>query len=165
MDATIARIVERRAISKSPIVMATDLARVECTLHNDPRLIEAVVAVVLHSAQRAGFSKQTQEGLAATVSTIYREAFKQIGHPTAAPRMKLVVEAFRDRLEVTVESPTQMFVPRATMFSAIGFNEAAKGTAKSIENEFIDRVEYEGPDGFRIKLIKYCDPAKSKRAG
>ena len=138
--------------------MHTDPCRVELTLHDDPRLMAAVRAVVSHAAERAGLPSEVQEGFAAAAVDACRETFPLVngngGHDST---LKMVVADFHDRVEVMIEHSGEA-LPTAGLDTFCG--GGAKGAAESISNSLqdtrVDRVQYETSDGHsRMTLIKY----------
>jgi hypothetical protein len=92
--------------------MATDPARIsrslriECTLHDDPRLMVGITEIVVHAAQHAGLSEQAQENLRAAVAEACREAFLLARDKVdMSATVKFVAADFPDRVEVTIEPP------------------------------------------------------------
>ena len=90
----------------APSAPTARTSRIDCTLDNDSRLIVSIGAVLAHAARRAGLSEAAQEEIAAAAVEASREALIPTnGNGSSAPKTKLVVEEFSDRVEVTIESP------------------------------------------------------------
>ncbi|MGA9592809.1 MAG: hypothetical protein WBS18_06895 [Candidatus Acidiferrales bacterium] len=89
--------------------MATDpvSARTEFTLHDDVRLLAAVDAVIAYSGQRSGLSAEAQSQLSTAVLEASRQALagrrEKGGASGAAPSIKIIVEDFPDRVEVSLD--------------------------------------------------------------
>jgi hypothetical protein len=165
MGCIIARIAARRATCKLWKPMSADPARTELKLHDDPRLMAAVGAVVCHSAQRAGLPAEAQDGLAAAVIEACRDTFPLVqsdGRDDAS--LKVAVEDFHDRVEVTIEHSGEA-LPTAgldTFCGGAGLG-ATTGISGSLQDTRVDRVQYETREGrSRMKLTKYCDGRKAK---
>jgi hypothetical protein len=164
MGFTIVRIAGRPVTSASPKKMTIDPTHTELSLHNDPRLMAAVGAIVSHSAQRIGLPSEAQDGLAAAVMDACRETFPlledQDGNNSA---LKIIVEDFPDRVEVTLEH-TGEALPTAGLdsFCGGGSDGAMPGISNSLQDTRVDRVQYETKNGLsRMKLIKYSGGRKA----
>ena len=144
--------------------MTTDQTRTELSLQNDPRLMAAVSAIVSHSAQRIGLTSEAQEGLAAAVMNACRETFPLLGDQDGNnPALKIIVEDFQDRVEVTIEHSGEA-LPTAGLdtFCAGGGDDGTAGISNSLQDTRVDRVQYESHGGrSRMKLIKYCGGRKA----
>jgi len=126
--------------------MNTDPVRSELTLPNDPRLIPAVGAVVVHAAERAGLAQAAQEGFAAASIEACRERFSLI-HKTGGANVDLRVSVvdYPDRIEVSIENAG---------------GSAQLGDTKMLhltqQYAMVDRVLHETRNGrVRTTLIKY----------
>lgn len=119
-------------------------ARLECTLHNDPRLIAGVAALVAHVARRAGFSERAENDFSTAAVEACQKTFLQLASQAGPPgSIALAVADFSDRVEITIESSAK---------------------ALSLERSLVDRVERETRDGrSRVTLVKYCNSAKPHR--
>jgi hypothetical protein len=137
--------------------MTIDPFRTELSLHNDPRLMAAVGAIVSHSAQRVGLSSEAQEGLAAAALDACRETFPLLGNQDGDDSaLKVIVEDFQDRVEVTIEHAGEA-LPTAGLDSFCGGDGSMAGISSSLQDTRVDRVQYETQNGrSRMKLIKYC---------
>lgn len=145
--------------------MTADTARVELILHNDPRLLAAVSAIVSHVAQRAGLAPQAEDGLAAAAVDACRDTFPLVSnHGGQDATLKMVVSDFPDRVEVTIEHSGEA-LPTAGLDTFCG--GGSEGSPESISNSLretrVDRVQYETRDGrSRMTLIKYCEGSRAK---
>jgi hypothetical protein len=164
MGCIIVRIAGRPVTSASPIKMTTDPTHTELSLHNDPRLMPAVGAIVSHSAQRIGLSSEAQEALAAAVMDACRETFPLLGDQDGNnSALKIIVEDFHDRVEVTIEHAGEA-LPTAGLdsFCGGGGDGAMAGISNSLQDTRVDRVQYETNDGrSRMKLTKYSGGRKA----
>jgi hypothetical protein len=137
---------------------------IECTLHNDPRLIIGLGALAGRAALHVGLSDQEQEDLSAAVVQACRDAFSSLDltkNPAAA--IKVVVAHLADRIEVRVESEEK---PRAR-HGGIGKSAAAARHENpgSMEGRLVDRVQFETGEGHsRITLVKFCKASKFQPA-
>jgi hypothetical protein len=124
-------------------------SRVECSFDNDSRLVAGVGAIVSHAARRAGLPEKTQEDIDAAVMDASRASLVAGGaNGTAASTANVVLEEFRDRVEVTIESP-----------AAAHAEEIRKGLVGKVT----DCARLEGAEGrVRITLLKSCGEAKAK---
>src|SRR6202046_20474 len=86
------------------IPMSTDPSRTELTLHDDPRLIAGVTAIVSFASPRCGLSCGAQEGLAAAAAEACRETFPLVNsNGSKDGALKVIVSDFPDRVEVAIE--------------------------------------------------------------
>jgi hypothetical protein len=89
--------------------MTTDPARaslsfhVECTLHDDPRLMVGITEIVGHAAERAGLSEKEQKDFKAAVVEACREAFLLAHRGGTSATIKLAAADLPGRVEVTIE--------------------------------------------------------------
>lgn len=127
----------------------TPSSRVECTLDNDLRLVAGVGAIVAHAARRAQLSEKTQEDVAAAaVDTSSDLLLAARGNGTAATTMKVLLEEFRDRIEMTIESPAG--TPTEEIHKRLSVQVAECARCERSEG----RV--------RVTLLKACGDTKSK---
>lgn len=153
MDCITARIAARPATCVPPIPMPTDSARIECTLHNDPRLIAAVGAMVSHASQRTGLSDEARAALSAAAEDACRETFslRSLGNAPSnrdGPDMAIhvIVENFSDRVEVAIESPEASRDAQQARNRIRGIRERTK----------VDGANYEIREGLaRVTLVEY----------
>jgi anti-sigma regulatory factor (Ser/Thr protein kinase) len=132
----------------APAAPKARTSRIECTLDNDPRLIVSIGAVLAHSARRAGLPESAQEEIATAAVEASREMLISAnGNGSSASTIRLVVEEFSDRVEVTIESPA---------------GARPEGIRKRLEGKFTDSLRYDERDGrVRLTLLKSCGAAKS----
>lgn len=145
--------------------MSTDPSRTELTLHDDPRLIAGVAAIVSFAAHRCGLSSGAQAGLAAAAAEACRETFPLVnnnGSKDAA--LKVIVSDFPDRVEVAIEHSGES-LPSAGLdtFCDAASAGSQAGLSGALQKTNVDRVQYETRDGVsRTTLIKYCDERRAK---
>jgi anti-sigma regulatory factor (Ser/Thr protein kinase) len=124
-------------------------SRIECNLDNDPRLLASVETIVAHAAGRAGFPEDAQREVAVAAASASREMAVS-ANGSAPATMRLIVDEFPDRLELTFESPG-------------GPNP--EGMRKRLEGNTNDRIRCEPREGgVRLTLLKSCGAAKSGSA-
>lgn len=144
--------------------MTTDPARTELKVHNDPRLLAAVGAIVSHSAHRAGLPHEAQKGLAEAAVDACRETFPLLGNDNSDNReLCMTVEDFPDRVDVTIEH-TGEAKPSAGLDTFVGGPKegAAGGISDSLQDTRVDRVQYETVEGrSRMTLTKYRSGSKT----
>lgn len=144
--------------------MTADPARTELKLHDDPRLLAAVGAVVLHSAHRVGLTQEARQALAEAAVDACRETFPLLGNENSGDReLRMVVEDFPDRVQITIEHSGKA-VPTAGLDSFAGGSKegVAAGISNSLQDTRVDRVQYDTHDGrSRMTLIKYRDGHKA----
>jgi hypothetical protein len=146
--------------------MGTDPIRTELKLHDDPRLIAGVVAIVSFAAHRCGLSSGAQEGLASAAAEACRETFPLLnGNGSKDPSLKVIVSDFSDRVEVPIEHSGES-LPSAgldTFCDAASSAGSQSGLSGALQKTNVDRVQYETRDGVsRMTLIKYCDERRAK---
>ena len=134
--------------------MATDPARIEFTLDNNPHLFHGVKAIVCYAAQRSGFSQQDQDALAAAAVDACRETFPLLDGNDSS--LRLAVLDFPDRVEVTIEHSGEA-LPTAGLDSfCADAEDGSRGISSALLNTTIDRVQYDTKEGrARMTLIKY----------
>jgi hypothetical protein len=145
--------------------MTTDPARTECTLDNDPRLIAAVGAVILHAAWRAGLPDPEQEKLAAALVQTCRELFPaRDALQESSSVIKLVTLDFPDRVEVTIESSggAQPAAPSGVSTNGAAA-KASERIRKTLPRGLVSRVRSETREGYlRLTLLKQAGVAKAR---
>lgn len=127
----------------------------EVVLGDDPRFFGAVEGIVYYIGQRAGLSASAQQQLAGATLQACRSTFPLLNGQES--RLKLIVENFADRIEITLEHSGEA-VPIA------GLDSFAAGIHKPNPDECsgaslltqVDRVLYETRNGCsRMTLVKY----------
>jgi hypothetical protein len=145
--------------------VTTDPSRTELKVHDDPRLISAVGAIVSHSAHRAGLPREAQQGFAEAAMDACRETFPLVGNDNSANRdLRMVIEDFPDRVQVTIEHSGES-KPAAGLDSFVGGQRehVAGKISASLQDTRVDRVQYDTHEGrSRMTLIKYRDERKAK---
>jgi anti-sigma regulatory factor (Ser/Thr protein kinase) len=166
MACIIVRIAAKLATCVLRRLMSIDPIRTELTLHDDPRLIAGVAAIVSFAAHRCGLSSGAQAGLAAAAAEACRETFPLVnnnGSKDAA--LKVIVSDFPDRVEVAIEHSGES-LPSAgldTFCDAASGAGSQAGLSGALQKTNVDRVQYETRDGVsRTTLIKYCDERRAK---
>ncbi len=158
MGSIIARIVARPATFTSLSVMNTSPARIEVSIHNDPRLLAALGAIVSHSAHRAGLPRLAQDGFADAAIQACRDTFPLVQDGGSGDAMlRLGIVSFPDRVEVTIEHSGEP-LPTAGLdtFCAGAAADSGQGLSGALQGTMVDRVQYETRDGVsRVTLIKY----------
>jgi hypothetical protein len=158
MDCIIVPTAAKHATCASWRPVTTDPARTELKVHNDPRLLAAVGAIVSHSAHRAGLPHDAQQGLAEAAVDACRETFPLLESGKNDNRdLCLTVEDFPDRVQVTIEHSGEA-KPSAGLDTFVGGSKdgAAGGISDSLQDTRVDRVQYETVEGrSRMTLTKY----------
>lgn len=139
--------------------MTTEPARTEVVLHDDPRLLAAIGAVVSFSSTRCGLAPEAQNALTSAAVEACKETFP-LAPPDASgePTLRLVVSDYPDRVEVEIQHKGEA-KPSAGLDSFAGNLQAVGGGAlnAALQKTSVDRVQYETKDGVsRMTLIKYC---------
>lgn len=136
--------------------MTTEHSRVELEFPNDPWLMRAVYAAVAWSAQRVGLDEAAQADLVAATEQACSDTFKLL--PEDHNQLTVVVEAFADRVEVTLLHHGEA-LPSAGLetFAGLGEGESADLSGLMLISR-VDRVQYETADGTsRTILVKYAN--------
>ena len=146
--------------------MTADPARTELKVHNDPRLLAAVGAIVSHSAHRAGLSREAQHGFAEAAVEAVRETFPLLGNDSTGDRdLRMVIEDFPDRVQVTIEHSGES-KPSAGLDTFAGGgsrDHAGRKISASLQDTRVDQVQYDTHEGrSRMTLIKYRDQHRAK---
>jgi hypothetical protein len=133
-------------------------------LHNDPRLLAAVGAIVMHSAHRVGLAQEARQALAEAAVDACRETFPLLSNENSGDgELLMVVEDFPDRVQITIEHSGEA-APTAGLDSFVGGAKAgvAAGISNSLQDTRVDRVQYDTHEGrSRMTLIKYRDGRKA----
>jgi hypothetical protein len=145
--------------------VTTDPARTELKVHNDPRLLSAVGAIVAHSAHRAGLPREAQQGFAEAAIDACRDTFPLLGNDSGENRhLRMVIEDFPDRVQVTIEHSGES-KPTAGLDTFVGGASKERASGKisaSLQDTRVDRVQYDTHEGrSRMTLIKYRDQRKA----
>lgn len=133
-------------------------ARIELMVDDDPRLMKGVATLVSQAGHCAGLPHDAQNCLGEAVAEACRQTFPLLNGSEAA--LKLIVEHFHDRVEVTIEHSGEP-VPTAGLDTfcadAVRAGSGSTGLSAALLSTHIDRVRYETRDGrSRTTLIKYC---------
>jgi anti-sigma regulatory factor (Ser/Thr protein kinase) len=156
-----------RAASANKINQAAQAAptiRIQCTLHNDLRLIVGASAIAAHVAQHGGLSERAQEDLATAAIEACREVFRLRPKRDSLLTGQLTASSFPDRVEVSVESSAA----RGRVGPAPRGKRPTKGAAaakkgKAFAGALVDDVRRETREGRAcITLVKYCGAVKSR---
>lgn len=142
--------------------VTADPNRTELKVHNDPRLLCAVGAIVSHSAHRAGLPREAQQGLADAAVDACRETFPLLGNNSDGTRhLQMVVEGFPDRVQVTIEHSGET-KPSAGLDSFASGGQGSGKISESLQDNRVDRVQYDTHEGRpRMTLIKYRNERKA----
>jgi hypothetical protein len=149
-----------RAASATKLIQTAPSApaiQIQCTLHNDPRLIAGASAIAAHVGHHGGLSERAQEDLAAAAMEACREVFRLGPNRGPLPTAKLVAESFPDRVKVSVELP---LAPQGMVRPAPRAKRPAKSAtakkAKAFASALVDDVQQETREGRAcITLVKY----------
>ena len=126
--------------AKSSASPSVRTSRIECSLNTDSRLLASFGAIMAHAAMRAGLPDATRDDLASAAHDAARALASSGEGAGSAAGMKLVVDEFSDRLEVTIDSPAGTESDRI---------------AKRFEGKASDRIQCESRDGHvRVTLMK-----------
>ena len=165
---TTVRLAARRATFELPAPMTIEHALTELTLHNDPRLIAAVEAVVSHAARRAGLSEGAERNLSAAAVDSCCEAFQLVSnHSGRESALRVAVADFADRVEVSIE-----YWGRALSAASLGSisggapSRAVESLGDTQKSTAVDSAQCETREGLsRVTLIKYCGVGKPRPEG
>jgi len=121
-------------------------SRTELVVENDPRLVRGVGSVIEHVGERLGLPADTLCDLIQAAEKTCLDILPLIGNHNGT--LKVAVQDYADRVEVTVEYPA---------------TAAAPATAKSPEAKRLDRVASELKGGqSRITLVKLIPKTPAK---
>jgi hypothetical protein len=138
--------------------MRADLVRIECALQDDPRLLAGVPVIVSHAARNAGIPKEEREKLAAATLAACRRAFDSAEKSGRGSVLRLLVDRFADRVEVTIEHVGKSR-PNPELRGLRSTTRGSRTQARA------DRAQHPTRDGFsQTKLVSYCDALDSKSA-
>ena len=164
MGCIIVPIVGKRARSGwwTNVASRAQQSHTELTLCDDPRLFAALGSIVRHVAERAGFADAQQ--LADATVYACRRAFGLLDGRDFS--LRLVVEDFADRIEVTLEHSGEPVSVMSPDSFAAGIREGQPGKpGGAIPLKQVDRVLYETRNGSsRLTLVKYFRTPPQKPA-
>jgi hypothetical protein len=133
------------------------MARIECRVDGDPRLIAGAAMIAAHVARRSGLAGSAASDLAgATVQTCCAvlEATKGKGAGT----IRLAACEFSNRVEVSVEP--LLGTPSVRRLSSEECRRLAERVRQMLKSA-ADGVDVELQDGIpRVTLVKHCGAAK-----
>jgi anti-sigma regulatory factor (Ser/Thr protein kinase) len=122
--------------------MTTDPARVsrnlriECTLHDDPRLMVGVREIIRHAAECAGLSEQQQKDFEGAVFEACRESFLLVhGKQVRSPTIKLAAADFPDRLEITIDAGASEESAKPTPTQAVSNSARSDRSGSGVRRE------------------------------
>lgn len=139
----------RLATFTSLTAMNADRIRIECVMHSDARLLEAIPVIVSHAAENVGIAEKTREVLASEALDACRKALSFVAKEPRDSSIRLLVDQYQDRVEVIVECSGR------DIFDAHGGNGASRP----------DQVPQQGSEErSRLKLVRYCGALDPKQA-
>jgi hypothetical protein len=127
--------------------MSRDSLCVECTLHNDPRLLPGIGAVVMHAVRLAGLPEQDQDRVAALLTGVCEKALR--GRDDTAGEIKVSAGDYSDRVEVKVES-----LMGSSAANSLG--NSPNGIGAVLDQAVADRVKCEVRDGYLWLTLTKC---------
>jgi tRNA G26 N,N-dimethylase Trm1 len=132
------------------------MARIECTVDGDPRLIAGAAMIVTHVARRAGLASGAASNLAdATVQACHTVLESMEG--SGARTIRLAASELPNSIEVSVEPVAPSAARRLSSEQFRRLAERVRQTLKSTT----DSVSVEVQEGFsRVTLVKNCSAAK-----
>jgi anti-sigma regulatory factor (Ser/Thr protein kinase) len=150
--------------------MNADSLCVECTLHNDPRLLSGIGAVIAHAVRLAGIPDQDQDRIASALAEACEKALRGAsGSEAAAGEIKVSAADYPDRVEVKVDSLTRGGADADSSgkktsgyLSGDSLNRDGDGFGTTLGDAVADRVKCEMQDGYlRLTLTKCKGVAKA----
>ena len=131
--------------------MSAEPVRIECVFHDDARLLEGIAVLVSHAALASGVAEKEAAKLAQTALDECRKVFSKLPRDHETPAVRLLVNQFRDRVEVTVEHAGEPPFGNS--------NGTARGTER---NQASGQLSGETSEGdLRITFTTYCAGADS----
>lgn len=126
------------------------IARIECQLDGDPRLIEGASVIAAHVAHQAGLSDAAANEIAAGASRACGAACDALSELGIVPAtMKFAAAEFPDRIEVTIE-------PSSEQLKAVR-SKVSSGSSKSFADKFREKLKTPALDGLDVELVELSD--------
>ncbi|HVB88064.1 MAG TPA: hypothetical protein VNK23_15490 [Candidatus Dormibacteraeota bacterium] len=166
MACTIVRNAGKHATFESLTMMTTGpewIARIECQVDGDPRLIEGASVIAAHVSRRAGLSDAAASEIAAAASQACGAAARVLGESGIPAGMKLAAAEFPDRIEVTIEPAPEILKEFSAQFASGASKRLADQIRQSLKSAAVDELDVEINDGVpRIILVKKSGAAKRR---
>jgi hypothetical protein len=163
MDSTTARIAGKHAKFSLRItnVHPDGMARIDCRLHADPRLIAGASAIVAHVAHRAGLADDAANELSRAAAKACEELARAIsGNSSNGTAIQLSAAEFPDRVEVTV-APVSAASERAK--SPETPRQIAEKLREKLKSASTESLSVEWNSGIpQITLVKNLSAAKRR---
>ena len=158
-----------RAASASKLIQTAPSAaaiQIQCTLHNDPRLIAGASAIAAHVGRHGGLSERAQEDLAAAAIEACREVFRLGPNRGPLPSAQLAAASFPDRVKVSIElSQAERGVVRPAPRAKRSAKKSTAKRTKAFATALVDDVQQETREGRAcITLVKYVAVRSRPRA-
>jgi hypothetical protein len=163
MDCTTVPNAGKLATSESLTMTAhlDGVARIECKLDGDPRLIAGAAAIAAHVARRAGLAEAAASELAVAAADACDAAQREFGNSRAA--IRFAAGDYPDRVEVTIELQPAAEVAGRGMRGSGGLAETAENIRQRLKSAAVDSVNVEFFDGTtRVTLVKNRGAAKRR---
>jgi anti-sigma regulatory factor (Ser/Thr protein kinase) len=147
----------------SPTQMPIDSVKtfwIECTLHNDQRLITGLAAVIERVALHAGLSEREQQEISTAAVEACGETFARAdARKEPASEIKVFIADFPDRIEIKVESADAPISARSAKMPKDV--PASHKNLRLMEGKLVDRVQDDARDNrSRITLVKFFAASK-----
>ncbi|MGH9718488.1 MAG: hypothetical protein ACRD4R_17400 [Candidatus Acidiferrales bacterium] len=140
------------------------IARIECQVGDDPRLIAGASVIVAHVARRAGLSGGAATEIALAASDSCSAAFHALREPEWSwTAIKLGAAEFPDHIEVTIEPLLEKSKAAGGRFSSMLPADFTDKIRAKLKNAALDGFDVGLRDGIpRITLVKCTGAAKRR---
>lgn len=154
MECTIALTAAKLAMYVSLTLMSADRVRIDCEFQDDSRLLEGISLMVAHAARNTGISEQGASEFATEAVAACRKAFAALGRSNKNSAVRLLVDQFQDRVEITLEYDGHGRTP-----------ERREGNSRYAGRQAAHGLQGQNSEGrSHIRLTKYCVAVDSKPA-
>ncbi len=137
------------------------MARVDCKLHADPRLIAGAAAIAAHIARRAGLGDARARELSSAAAKACEELARALSEQESSRcRIRLSAAEFPDRVGVTI-APASAASESAKSPAVI--RQMAERLSEKLQSASSDGLSVEGSGGYlQITLIRNLSAAKRR---
>lgn len=139
------------------------IARIECRLDGDPRLIDGASVIVAHVSRQAGLSDAAASEIAEAAADACGAASRVLGESGIPLAMNLAAAEFPDRIEVTIEPTPEIVKEFRAQFASGPSKRFADQIRQSLNSAAVDALDVEFNDGApRVILVKKSGAAKRR---
>lgn len=140
------------------------MAKIECKVDGDPRLLAGAAAIVTHMAQRAGLAERATSEMSSAAMDACNAILQDAGdRANARPRVQLSAAEFPDHIEVSIRLLYHVTNAGNSQQSSGLSSDLAEKLRRRLKNAAVDGVNVEVIDGIpSITLVKNCSAANHR---